>query len=87
LLANALLGSMISVGTSVFVLALTASPFELDGHVFALPAAVIANQLVLALVVVQIAALPVACGLFAWATRARRPDRIARARVHRIARG
>jgi hypothetical protein len=85
LLANALLGSMISVGTSVFLLALTAPPFESD-HFLALRAAAIANQLVLALVVVQIVALPVACGLFAWVTRARRPDRIARARVHRIAR-
>ena len=86
LLANALLGSVTSVGTSVFVLALTAPPFESESVVVTLPAAVIAGQLALALVVIQLVAVPVACGLLAWAARARRPDRIARARVHRIGR-
>jgi hypothetical protein len=87
LLANALLGSIASIGASVFMLALTASPFEPGGEVVARPAAAIADQLALALVFVQIVLLPAACGLHAYLAHARRPERIARARVHRIGRG
>ena len=88
LLANALLASMVSVGTSVFVLALMAPPArEAGDQVIVQPAAALAGQLVLALVVLQIVLVPVACGLFARAVREPRPDRIARARVHRLGRG
>jgi hypothetical protein len=82
-LANALLASMAAVGASVFLLALTATPFG-SGVVVELPAAALAGQLVLTLVVLQIAVVPAACGLFALRARARRTERIARARVHRI---
>jgi hypothetical protein len=75
---------MASVGVSVFVLALTAAPRAApDSLVIALPAASVAGQLVLALVVIQLVLLPGACALLA---RAGRSDRIARAHVHRIRR-
>jgi hypothetical protein len=83
-LANAMLASMAAVGASVFLLALTAAPRLESGIVVDLPAAALASQLVLTLVVLQIAVVPVACGLFALRARARRAERIARARVHRI---
>lgn len=87
LLANALLWSVLSIGLSVFMLAFTGPPlFDSGFEATALPAAVIANRLLIALMVVQLVLLPVACGLFALATRAPKPDRIARARVHRIGR-
>jgi cytochrome bd-type quinol oxidase subunit 2 len=87
LIANALLASMVSVGASVFVLALTAAPqLGPDHRVVALPAAAVANQLVLALVVIQLVLLPAACGLFARATRRPGPEGIAPARVHRLGR-
>lgn len=82
--ANALLASMASIGISVFVLALTAAPrAEPDSLVIALPAAAVASQLVLALVVVQLVLLPAACALL---VRAGRADRIARAHIVRIRR-
>jgi hypothetical protein len=88
LLANALLWSMASVGLAVFVLALTGLPGPVWGEdpVVVLPAAELASRIVLALVLVQLLLLPLACGLFALATRPPRPERIARARVHRMGR-
>lgn len=85
LLANALLWSVMSICLSVFMLAFTAAPhFYRDGQPVDLPAAALENQLMLALMIVQLVLLPVACAVFALATRAPRPERIARARVHRI---
>ena len=87
LIANALLASMVSIGASGFALALTAPPFSMrDDGAAVTPEAVLASRLVLALVVVQIVLLPVACGLFALVARG--PDRapLARARVHRLGR-
>jgi len=85
-IANALLGSVVSVGVSVFMLVLTAPPFD-DRTVHALEASAVATRVVLALVTVQIALVPIACGLLARAAYLRRPDRIARARVHRVGHG
>jgi hypothetical protein len=85
LLANALLWSVISICLAVFMLAFTAAPyFPRDGWPVDLPATELENQLMLALMILQLVLLPVACGMFALATRAPRPERIARARVHRI---
>jgi len=85
LLANALLWSVISICLAVFMLAFTAGPhFYRDGRPVDLPATALENQLLLALMIVQLVLLPVACTVFALATRAPRPEPIARARVHRI---
>lgn len=84
-LGNALLWSMTSIGCAGLLLALTAAPIlPPGGRVVVLPAAVIGNQVLLALLLVQLVLLPAACGLFALATRLSRPEQIARARVHRI---
>jgi hypothetical protein len=89
LLSSALLGSMASIGTSVFVLTLTAEPVlepaQQAEWMVTLPAAKTAIQLVLALVVLQLVLLPVACGLLALAPR-RAAARLAPARVHRLGR-
>ena len=86
-IARALLWSLLSIGVAVFILALTAVPAVGPGdHALVQPAVAAAGRLVLALVLVQIAVLPLACGLLALAARAARPERIARARVHRLAR-
>lgn len=86
-LGHALLGSLSSIGVAVFLLTLTAAPVVgPDDSVIALPAAATSDHLVLALVSVQIALVPLACGLHAAAAYARRGERLARAHVHRLGR-
>jgi hypothetical protein len=84
LIGHALLVSLVSIGVSVFLLGLTAAPLAWPGvEVTLLPAALAVNRLVLALVVVQIALVPLACVIHTVAAYARRRDQLAPARVHR----
>lgn len=93
LLANALLWSMISVGTSGFALAFTTPPLDLErlDHEVVRLAASLESGLSLALMALLIVVLPVACALFAILVRDRRPPRpgpvrIPVATVHRLGR-
>jgi len=82
-IGHALLASLVSIGVSVFLLGLTAAPLvEPDAEVAPLPAAAAVNRLVLALVVVQIVLVPLACVIHTVLAYARR-DQLAPARVHR----
>lgn len=92
-LANALLWSLVSVGTSGFALAFTAPPLDLEGgdHEVVRLAASLESGLSLALMALLMVVLPVACALFALLVRDRRPPRpgpvqIPVATVHRLGR-
>jgi hypothetical protein len=87
LLANAQLGAAISVGLLSLVLIITDKPkLEPGYYAIELPAAMVASQLVLALAVVQLIVVPIACWLSGRGACERDSDRIARAHVHRIGR-
>ncbi|MGN6110865.1 MAG: hypothetical protein ACTHU0_37530 [Kofleriaceae bacterium] len=86
-LRHALLWSLISVGGAMFGLALSTHGHDCGGRIVELEAKRVYDVLLFALLAVQIVVIPLACAAFALATRPRgepRPERIARAHVHRI---
>lgn len=84
LLRHALLWSLLSIGTAAFALALSFVGPAWDLHHLPLWPQRGFDIALCGLLVVQIAVVPIACGIYAWATHTPRVEPLARAWVHRV---